>query len=74
MVSSRLAEDDIAAATRKAGLLFSVQTSRRVPFDIEDLQPDHLDWLRSYRGLEVDENHSAFHEIAIYTIELPREQ
>jgi len=64
VVTSRLAESELIAAAGDANLEVVQETSRRVPFDIEDLDPDHLQWLIESRGLEFD--NQAFHEIAIY--------
>ncbi len=66
MVASRLAEREILAAAGSSGLDVTQETSRRVPFDIDDLGDDHIRWLVDNRGLEYTDQ--AYHDIAIYRI------
>lgn len=69
MVSSRLADEEIVDGARLSGLSFSLEATRKVPFDIQRMDTAHLEWLASERGLSLLGN-TAEHEIAIYRLEL----
>jgi methylase of polypeptide subunit release factors len=71
MISSTLAEPEIRVACQ-ADVVVEKVASRMVPLDLEAVRgphsKEHIEWLRTERGLDVRVDGSMFHNIAIYRV------